>query len=358
MPDSEKYDIVKAAYNRLHRISERKESEPVTIYDIAKEAGVAASTVSRVINNKPGLRPETRERVRRLLEKYNFTPDAAARGLVMQATRMVGILIVDIRVAHHTDSAYVIEQALTRRGYCCITMSTGPTEEGKANYIRILEERRVEGVILMGSMFATEKVKESIKHHLANIPVVIVNGYLDLPNVSGVIVDENSGVERCVDLLVSKGKRKVAFVLDQESPSNLLKQKGYIDGMKQNGVPEENLLLYDAPESSVKGGYDITVQILKEHPDIEGIIYSIDLVAVGGVRAASDLGLRIPDQIGLIGVDNAVYGEICSPKLTTLDNKTEEMSEFAAEILWEGLKGKRQNRKMMLFSEIIERETT
>lgn len=330
----------------------------MTIYDIAKEAGVAASTVSRVINNKPGLRAETREKVQRLLEKYNFTPDAAARGLVMQATRMVGILIVDIRVAHHTDSAYVIEQALTRRGYCCITMSTGPTDEGKVDYIRILEERRVEGVILMGSMFATEKVKESIKHHLANIPVVIVNGYLDLPNVSGVIVDENAGVERCVELLASKGKRKVAFVMDQDSPSNRLKQKGYMDGMKKNGVSGEELLLYDAPESSVKGGYDITMQILKEHPDMEGIIYSIDLIAAGGVRAVCDLGIRIPEQIGLIGVDNTIYGEISDPKLTTLDNKTEEMSEFAAEILWEGLKGRRQSRKMMLFSEIVEREST
>ena len=116
--------------------------------------------------------------------------------------------------------------------------------------------------------------------------------------------------------------------------------------------------MYDIENYYNASTIEEAVRLLKEHPDIEGIIYSIDLVAVGGVRAASDLGLRIPDQIGLIGVDNAVYGEICSPKLTTLDNKTEEMSEFAAEILWEGLKGKRQNRKMMLFSEIIERETT
>lgn len=329
----------------------------MTIYDIAKEAGVAASTVSRVINNKPGIKAETREKVQKLLEKYNFIPDAAARGLVMQSTKIVGILIVDIRVTHHTDSAYVIEQELTKRGYCCITMSTGPTDEGKVNYIRMLEERRVEGVILMGSMFVSEKVKESIEHHLANVPVVIVNGYLDLPNVSGVIVDENAGVERCVDLLVSKGKRKIAFVLDQESPSNLLKKQGYADGMKKQGRAED-LLLYEAPESSVHGGYDITVRILKEHPDIDGIIYSIDLIAVGGVRAAYDLGVSVPEQVGLIGVDNAIYGEICTPKLTTLDNKTKELSEAAAEILWEGLNGKRQNRKLMLFSEIIERETT
>lgn len=90
----------------------------MTIYDIAREAGVAASTVSRVINNKPGIKLETRQRVQELLKKYNYIPDAAARGLVMQSSRLVGILIVDIRVAHHVDSAFVIEQELTRRGYC------------------------------------------------------------------------------------------------------------------------------------------------------------------------------------------------------------------------------------------------
>lgn len=330
----------------------------MTIYDIAKEAGVAASTVSRVINNKPGIKAETREKVQSLLEKYNFVPDAAARGLVMQSTKLIGILIVDIRVTHHTDSAYVIEQELTRRGYCCITMSTGPTEAGKADYIRMLEKRRVEGVILMGSMFATEKVKEGIRQYLSDVPVVIVNGYLDLPNVSGVIVDENAGIERCVDLLVSKGKRNIAFVLDQDSPSNLLKQQGYRDGMRKHGSSEEKLLFYDASESSVHGGYEITKEILREHPEVEGIIYSIDLIAVGGVRAAYDLGIPVPEKLGLIGVDNAVYGEICMPKLTTLDNKTKELSETAARILWEGLNGKHQNRKLMLFSEIIERETT
>lgn len=330
----------------------------MTIYDIAKEAGVAASTVSRVINNKPGIKAETRQRVQELLKKYNFIPDAAARGLVMQSTRMVGILIVDIRVTHHIDSAFVIEQELTKRGYCCITMSTGPTDERKAEYIQILEQRRVEGVILMGSMFSTEVVKKSIEKHLSQIPIVIVNGYLDLPNVSGVLVDEDAGVERCVDLLFSKGKKRIAFVLDAVSPANMKKQQGYIDGMRSHGAGDEDILTYEAPESSVFGGYEATRQILTEHPEVQGIVYSIDLVAVGGIRAAYDMGISVPEQLALIGIDNSLYGEICMPKLTTLDNKLQSMSETAANILQHGLEGHIQNKKMMLFSEIIEREST
>ncbi|MDD3251619.1 MAG: LacI family DNA-binding transcriptional regulator [Lachnospiraceae bacterium] len=330
----------------------------MTIYDIAKEAGVAASTVSRVINNKPGIKAETRLKVQELIRKYNYIPDAAARGLVMQSTRMVGILIVDIRVTHHIDSAFVIEQELTKRGYCCITMSTGPTDERKAEYIQLLEQRRVEGVILMGSMFSTDLVKKSIQEHLPKVPIVIVNGYLDLPNVSGVLVDEDAGVEHCVDLLFSKGKQKIAFVLDAVSPANLKKRQGYIDGMRRHGAANEQILVYEAPESSVAGGYEATKRILVEHPDIQGIVYSIDLVAVGGIRAAYDLGFRVPEQVSLIGIDNSLYGEICMPKLTTLDNRLQELSETAAGILREGLEGNVQSRKLMLFSRIIEREST
>ena len=330
----------------------------MTIYDIAKEAGVAASTVSRVINNKPGIKAETRQKVQELLKKYNYTPDAAARGLVMQSTKMIGILIVDIRVTHHTESAFVIEKELTKLGYCCITMSTGPEDEKIAEYICLLEQRRVEGVILMGSMFMTDAVKENIRMHLSNIPVVMVNGYLDLSNVSGVIVDEDAGVEQCVGLLFRKNKKKIAYVSESESPSGLNKIQGYRNGMLANGAESDSLWIYYTEDRYLKDGYDVTVRILKEHPDVQGIIYSVDLIAAGGVRAALDQGYAVPDRLALIGIDNSVYGEITMPKLTTLDNKLQELSEVAATLLRMGLEGSIQNKKLMVFSEIIEREST
>lgn len=151
----------------------------MTIYDIAREAGVSASTVSRVINHKPGIKESTRQRVQELLERYHYTPDISARGLVTQASRFIGILIEDIRVEHHTESAYVLEQAMTARGYTCITFSTGPQPERKAQYIQILEQRRVEGVFLIGSMFGTPEVRQSVAQHMHGIPVVLVNGQLD-----------------------------------------------------------------------------------------------------------------------------------------------------------------------------------
>lgn len=330
----------------------------MNIYDIAKEAGVAASTVSRVVNNKPGIKAETREKVQALLKKYNYTPNEAARGLVKQASKIIGILIVDIRVTHHIDSAYYIEQQMTQKGYCCITMSTGTNEEKQIEYIKILEQRRVEGVILMGSMFATEHVKKAIQQHLSKVPVVIVNGYLDLPNVSGVWVDELEGIEKCVELLYSKNHKKLAFIQAAYSPSNIKKEQGFVNAMMRNGWDKQDLWIYESKQGSWEGGYEATIQVVKDHPDIEGIIYAIDLIAVGGIRALHDLGLEVPKQVAVIGVDNSIYGEICMPRLTSLNNKLKELSDTAAHVLITALEGGVYSQRMMLFSDIVERETT
>ena len=98
-------------------------------------------------------------------------------------------------------------------------------DEKKADYIRILEQRRVDGAILMGSMFETEAVKKSIKEHLPDVPVAIVNGYLDLPNVYGILIDEERGVKDCAELMFKKGKKHLVMAVDSDTPSNRNKQK-------------------------------------------------------------------------------------------------------------------------------------
>ena len=157
----------------------------------------------------------------------------------MQSSKIIGILIEDLRIEHHTESAYVIEQEMTALGYTCITLSTGRRDEKKADYIRILEQRRVDGAILMGSMFETEAVKKSIKEHLPDVPVAIVNGYLDLPNVYGILIDEERGVKDCAELMFKKGKKHLVMAVDSDTPSNRNKQKGYLRAMLEQGSPKK-----------------------------------------------------------------------------------------------------------------------
>lgn len=329
----------------------------MTIYDIAELAGVSASTVSRVINNKPGIKASTRERVKELLREYNYTPDENARGLVNKTTKLIGILLADIRSAHHTDLTYVVEKYLREKGYCAIILNTGNEPEEMEDGIRILEQRRVDGALIVGSFFQNEKVKQAIAEHLSKVPVVFANGYLDLPNVYGVLVDECAGVEHCAELLIQKGKEKIAFLGFLGSPSSEEKLRGFRNVMYRRGYREEDMLIFGG-ESSKESGYALTKELLGQHPEIQGIIYSEDLIAAGGTRAIRESGRKVPEELAFLGIDNTIYGEICSPQFTSLDNKMTEMAYEAARILVDAVEGRTNPKKIMLFSDIVEREST
>jgi len=328
----------------------------VTIYDIAKEAGVSPSTVSRVINNRPGVSIETQRKVQRLLKKYDYFPNETARGLVTKASKIIGILIDDLRTSHHTEGAYIIERELAKLGYCCIILNTGTEDESKAEYLKILRQRRVDGAVLMGSSFQNDTIKKAIAKYLPNQPVIMANGYLDLPNVYGVMADELNGVANCVKLLVSKGHLRPAFVIDKPTPSNLQKQRGYVEAVRNLGLMPEPLI-YQC-ESSLQGAYAATQRIVKEHPEVDGIIYAVDLLAVSGVRALTDLKIAIPGQVSVIGVDNSLYAEISNPKLTSLDNKLLDLSIASAQTLINALKKRPTTKKILIYSAVVERETT
>lgn len=338
-------------------VQRREESRTMTIYDIAKIAGVSASTVSRVANHKPGIKEETRKQIQALLDEYDYRPNETARGLVKQASKMVGILVTDIRYAHHVDIAYNIEQEMERHGYCSLIVNTGVSDEKKVNAIKVLSQRRVDGVILVGSTFQCGAVRDALAVCFPKEPVVITNGYVELPNVNGVLVDEREGMEAGVRLMAGKGHKKLAFVHPNQTPSNWSKEKGFIAGMEELGWKREEMWIYPSP-TTWEDGKKITERILEEHPDVEGIIFGEDLAAVGGLRALIDRKIPIPEQVAVMGVDNSRYCDICYPKLTSLNNKMVEMSIEAARILQDGLEGRKNPEKIMLFSHIVERETT
>lgn len=331
----------------------------MTIYDIAQEAGVSASTVSRVINKKKGVNKHNRIVVETLLKKYNFEPNASARGLVQQSTKIIGILLSDIRTAHHAEGVYFIEQELKRYGYNCIIINSGFSDSAREESIRTLFSRRVEAIVLVGSTFQSENTKKAIWEYLEGLPVIIENGYIDLPNVYGVLADEQNGIADCVRLLYSKGKRHTAFINWGNTPSNDLKILGFQSALKELlGYENPPVLRLNTEDDEWQSSYDATLRLMKEHPETDSIIYATDFLAIAGMRALKEAGYSIPEQVAIIGVDNSVYAKISSPELTSLDNKLQQLSITCSDILVKVLRGEEVPNKMMIFSKIEERETT
>lgn len=330
-----------------------------TIYEIAKITGVSASTVSRVINNYPYVQKETRAKVLKALSENNYVQNDTARSLVTQASKLVGILIADVRTTHHTDGVYYIEHELSRYGYSTIIYNTGTDPDTQAKYLQTLSQRRVDAVVLMGSVYQNNSVQNAIMVYLPNTPVAICNGYLDGKNIYGVISDEKTGVADAVKLLVSKGRKHFAFITDHYTPSNYMKLDGFNLGLKlyaQDPVTYTSVVVEAGDD--VSQIQDATTKLVQSNPNIDAIIFADDFVALAGLHALVELGIKIPQEISVIGLNNSRYASISNPALTSIDNMLYDTSLIAVRNLLEVLKGERVNHKISISTVIVERSTT
>ena len=324
----------------------------MTIYDIAKEAGVSAATVSRVINNRPGIKQSTREEVYRILEKYSFSVSATARGLVRQSSMMIGLLISDIRNLHYTEGAYIIEREMLKDGYCSLIMNTGVSPSDMACAIRTLSERRVDGAVLIGSAFANDEVRRAIETYMKDTPFVMENGRMDLDNVVEILADDKLGSFKAARYLAAEKRRRLCFINSNDTPSNRLKVEGFLDATGGDGV------VIDSVPDSYDGGYDATMAALKENPDIDGIIYAVDILALGGVRAIRDMGLSSPGDISIFGFDNSPYSYISNPRLSSIDSRLDELSISSAAALKHLIRKEKVEKSIVFPPKLVLRETT
>lgn len=253
----------------------------MNIYDIAKEAGVSISTVSRVMNKKENVNPATRKKVEEILEKNNYTPSAIARGMVSKTMKTVAILTVDIRVPHYSRTAYTIEREFSRRGYEVLLCNTGGELSETVKYLRTVQEKKVDGIVLVGSVFNTLCKKEEIGKLLKNTPVVLADGKLELPSYG-----------------IHNGK---GYVIETER--------------------------------SIEGGMRAVNQLLLDKKEFTGIVCGEDLTAVGVVKALLHAGLRVPEDVAVTGYNNSDYAAICEPELTTVDNKPEMVAMMSVQLL-------------------------
>ena len=328
-----------------------------TIYDIAEKAGVSASTVSRVINNYPYVNKETRARVLKVIAESNYIQNDSARSLATQNTRMAGILIADVRTTHHTEGVYYVEHEFSKNGYSCLIYNTGTDPEQQARYIQILSQKKVEAVVLMGSVFQNVTVQNAIMVYLPNTPVAICNGYLDGANIYGVLSDEHGGVMNAVRMLASKGRKNIAFLTNRLTPSNQEKLDGFNDGFKlyvKGGSSE----VIEIQSSEVSDYMEATRQLMKAKPKTDAIIYSEDYIAMAGLHVLYEMGISVPGQVAVVGMNNSRYAQISNPALTSIDNMLYDTSLVAVRNLLEVLKGERVNHRMSIGTNIVERSST
>ena len=329
----------------------------MNIYDIAKEAGVSISTVSRVMNHKGNVNPVTRKRVEEILEKNNYTPSAIARGMVSKSMKTVSVLTVDIRVPHYAKTAYTIEREFSRRGYEVSLCNTGGELEETIKYLRTALEKKADGIVLVGSVFNTLCKNAEISGLLKNVPVVLANGKLELPNSYSVLVDDRYGISLAVEHLIQKGHREIYYLRDMDTVSAQLKCEGFITEMEKCGLKNARQQVVKA-EPSIEGGIHAVEKLIREKRKFTGIVCGEDITAAGVVKALLHHGIKIPEEVAVTGYNHSEYAKVCEPQLTTIDNKPELVAMMSIQLLTSLIEKSDTYSSCTIQPELVEGETT
>ena len=303
----------------------------ITIYDIAEEAGVSASTVSRVLNGSASVRKEKREKIQQIIEKYNFKPNALAKGLSDTATKNIGIIAADIRNPYYSALFVACELAAEKAGYSVSLANSLGEKEREQVQLDMLLQQKADVIIQMGGrvddLITDDSYAEKVRGVCATTPV-IVTGKLDKAPVHRVVIDEEEAMNLVMEHLIKLGHRKIALVGGQmRVASTFYKYQRYEENLKKYGIKINGEYVvnggYD-PES----GYEACNRILSLSDRPTAIIAINDFAASGALRSIREHRLHVPEDISVVSFDNTYIADLMSPKLTSIDYNYEKYGQM------------------------------
>lgn len=333
----------------------------MNIYDISEKAGVSIATVSRVINGSDNVSEKTRQKVLSVMKEHGYTPNAFARGLMLNTMHTIGIMCSDSSDAYLANAVFHLETELRSNGYDSILCCTGYELENKQKYLKLLSRKKVDALILAGSSFLDMKPEnnEYIARAARQFPVMLMNGYLDKPGIYSVVCDDCSAVENAVSSLIEDGRRRILFLYRSQSFSAAEKQIGYRNALKKYGIEMDEALIRQCPKTKhLDKVEEFLEEVSREGIAFDAVLASEDFWAVGAVKYAKHRGLAIPKDLSVIGYNNSQLAQCCEPELTTVDNKVEQLSKTTVHLLMQILEGSTIPSKTILEAELVRRATT
>lgn len=330
----------------------------VTIQDVAKEAGVSITTVSRVINNNYPVKKETREKVEKIIEEMNFTPNSLARGLIKKKTDTVGILVPSITNIFFPLVINGIEHFMEKKGYTLIMCDT-KDRKTEMRQLRNLTERRVDGIISIDP--SASIIKKGIYEAL-EIPLVIINGYNKDIKCNFVINNQEMGVIEALEYLIKLGHKKIAFLRGKNSYSYDLKEEQFYKTLRNNNIEVNNeyIIIVDIGNGieTVDLSMEATLDIMSKDNRPTAILACNDWMALGALHACQKLSIKVPQEVSIIGYDNIIISQMSEPKLTTIDQNMYKLGDLAAKILYENIEKQNHTyQKIVLDTKLVIRDS-
>ena len=332
----------------------------MNIKDIARLAGVGVSTVSRVINDHPDVKDETREKILKIIRESNYIPNNSARILKKNNTNNIGVLVKGVFNPFFAEMINIIGNRINEAGYTMILQQNDyATEDDVDNLIAFVKEKRLQGIICLGGNFLNIN-DESFQ--FLDIPVVLTSvntlSKESKSKFSSIGIDNVLAAKASIQYLIDKGHRNIGILLGEKNDVGIsgLRLEGYKKALEENNIPysEENVFIGDYDYS---GAYRVTKEIINNRKDITAIFSISDIMAVGAAKSVIDQGLQVGKDISIMGFDGMDISKYYNPGITTVKQPKKNMANNSIDLLLALLAKKEEHKHIIFETKIIERES-
>lgn len=329
----------------------------VTIRDVATQANVSYQTVSRVINGRPDVSAETRDRVQQVIAELGYQPSAVARSLVSRRTHTLGLITADFGDYFFTQVIIGAEEEARKQGFFFILGSTEHNPDDEPEYFRLLAEQRVEGILFARP--STEGDSRNIVSLLRQgIPMVTTAYYLPGEALTVVDIDNVDGGRQAAQCLLSGGHRRIGMITGPMGWRSVNdRTQGYRTALMEAGIDFDSSLVGQG-DWSYNGGYAAMEWLLDRSPRMTALFAQNDQMAMGAIRALRERGIRVPEDMAVVGYDDIPAADFYYPRLSTIRQPMQETGRVAVQLLIEAINNPDvEKREVFLKPELVRRES-
>jgi len=331
---------------------------PINMKSIAAKAGVSVATVSRALNRPEMVHPATREKILAIVEDLGYAPNPFAQGLSTGKTRLIALIVPTLNNSFFGQLADGCQSFLTPEGYNLIIYSFEEYGQKESDLIQEIDQRLVEGLILSGSGFYLDTYQDILQK--IKVPVVLVENLPEATDISSVYIDDTAGMAMAAQYLINQGHKQIGIIA---GPEKMLTTDRRINAVRkvfkdyQINLNDRHIVYGEY--ASLASGAESLQRLMKSKRPPTAILAFNDILAIGALKAAIQLGLRIPEDLAVIGFDDIPMAAYYSPALSTIHSPSLELGKHAARLLLEKLHDSSAPiKKVLLPVELILRETT
>ncbi|GAK52704.1 transcriptional regulator, LacI family [Candidatus Moduliflexus flocculans] len=326
----------------------------INIKDVAEAADVSTATVSRVLADKPHVRPDIRERVLAAAERLNYRPNRVARSLRVQQSNTIGLIVADIRNPFFTSVSRAVEDIAYSQGCTLFLCNTDEDPEKEEMYLNLLRDENVSGVILAPTRETADAFAERVR---LDVPMVIIDRRVRNVEVDSVLIDNVDAAHKLAEHLIQDGYRRVGAFFGIGSTTGRERKEGFLRAFEEHGItlPPEFLMMVDA---RIEPGYEAALKLLDLPEPPDALMSSNGLLAAGVYRAIQERQSRFAKPIGFASFDETNWTTLVRPPVTVIEQPTYEIGQTATELLLRRIEEPaRPAREVILKTRMIVRQS-